>query len=182
MTDSKQEDANSKKMIMAMVACVFVANLIILGYAVQMSTGSHGDEHAAVEHTESTTTGSGAGEPTGLPTTSGGTDVPPAAGSTPAASGALIANGKAKYGLYCATCHGDGGKGDGLAAASLDPKPRNHTDPVWQAATTDDSLRKVITMGGLAIGLSPTMPPNPQLTGDDLESVVQYIRSLDSSK
>jgi mono/diheme cytochrome c family protein len=31
------------------------------------------------------------------------------------------------YGLYCASCHGVGGRGDGPAAASLDPRPTDLT-------------------------------------------------------
>jgi mono/diheme cytochrome c family protein len=37
----------------------------------------------------------------------------------------LVAKGKASYEMNCATCHGDKGLGDGMAAAGLEPKPRN---------------------------------------------------------
>jgi mono/diheme cytochrome c family protein len=37
----------------------------------------------------------------------------------------LVAKGKASYEINCAACHGAKGAGDGLAAATLDPKPRN---------------------------------------------------------
>ncbi len=37
----------------------------------------------------------------------------------------LVAKGKASYQTNCAACHGDRGLGDGVAAAALDPKPRN---------------------------------------------------------
>ena len=33
------------------------------------------------------------------------------------------AKGKESYNQICAMCHGETGKGDGVAAASLDPKP-----------------------------------------------------------
>ena len=35
------------------------------------------------------------------------------------------AAGKEKYDIFCATCHGPTGKGDGPVAAALDPKPRD---------------------------------------------------------
>lgn len=37
----------------------------------------------------------------------------------------LVAKGKASYETNCAACHGDSGKGDGVAGAALDPKPRD---------------------------------------------------------
>ena len=36
--------------------------------------------------------------------------------------------GKAKYDANCVGCHGATGKGDGAAAAALNPKPQDHTD------------------------------------------------------
>jgi len=36
--------------------------------------------------------------------------------------------GKAKYDTLCVGCHGATGKGDGAAAAALNPKPGNFTD------------------------------------------------------
>lgn len=66
------------------------------------------------------------------------------------------------FSTLCVTCHGTDGKGDGPAAANLNPKPRNYTDKAWQASVTDDQLAKVILEGGAAVGKSPLMPPNPQ--------------------
>ncbi|HTM20031.1 MAG TPA: c-type cytochrome [Kofleriaceae bacterium] len=57
----------------------------------------------------------------------------------------------------CTTCHGVSGRGDGPAAASLQPRPRDYTDPIWQSGTTDDQIRKVILEGGAAVGKSPAM-------------------------
>jgi hypothetical protein len=69
--------------------------------------------------------------------------------------------------------------GDGPASAGLRPKPRPLDDAEWQAAVDDDYLKKVITQGGTAVGLSPLMTPwGHALKGDDLENVVAYIRSL----
>jgi cytochrome c553 len=87
--------------------------------------------------------------------------------------------GKAKFQQFCATCHGPAGAGDGPASAAIQPKPRSLADAEWQAKVDDDYIKKVITQGGAAVGLSPMMTPwGHALKGDDLENVVAYIRSL----
>jgi len=104
---------------------------------------------------------------------------PPAGDEVP--SGNLrgdAAAGAKTYQLYCSTCHGTGGKGDGLAAPK-DPKPADHTDPVYMGSLSDAELHTVITKGGAAVGKSPLMAPwgavlNPEQTRD----VIAYVRSL----
>ena len=87
--------------------------------------------------------------------------------------------GKAKFQQFCAACHGPAGAGDGPASAALRPKPRALNDAEWQATVEDEYLKKVITEGGVAVGLSPMMTPwGHALKGEDLENVVAYIRSL----
>ncbi len=63
------------------------------------------------------------------------------------------------FSTYCTTCHGSKGKGDGIAAAALQPRPRRMGDAAWQLATTDKRIEKVIMKGGQSVGLSPTMAP-----------------------
>lgn len=67
------------------------------------------------------------------------------------------------FGTVCATCHGSGGMGDGPAAESLTPKPRNYSDPAWQASVTDADIAKIIVEGGQAVGKSGMMPAQSQL-------------------
>src|SRR5688500_8502994 len=57
----------------------------------------------------------------------------------------------------CVMCHGLSGRGDGSASANLMPRPRDYTDPTWQANVTDEQIRKVILEGGAAVGKSPSM-------------------------
>ncbi|HZY38300.1 MAG TPA: c-type cytochrome, partial [Mucilaginibacter sp.] len=40
-----------------------------------------------------------------------------------------LKDAKVIYITNCAPCHGDKGKGDGPAAAALNPKPADHTSP-----------------------------------------------------
>lgn len=74
-------------------------------------------------------------------------------------------------------CHGEQGKGDGPAAAAYNPKPRNHTDPLYMSTLSDEDIAKVIQYGG-AMKNMPLMPSNPSLKGADLAAVVAYTRSL----
>lgn len=98
--------------------------------------------------------------------------------SSPALA-ADAAAGKAKYDMFCQSCHGATGKGDGPAGAALNPKPRSFGDAEWQKKVTDEHLTKVIRDGGPAVGMSPLMPPwGAALKGDDLANVVAYVRSL----
>ncbi|MBI2087192.1 MAG: cytochrome c [Deltaproteobacteria bacterium] len=87
--------------------------------------------------------------------------------------------GKTKYDQLCAGCHGTKGKGDGPAAAALNPKPRDHTDCKGMAKESDDSLFKVIKEGGQGAGRSPLMPPwKASLKDPDVQNLVAYIRSF----
>ncbi len=61
---------------------------------------------------------------------------------------ALIAAGQQDYGLYCATCHGPGGYGDGPLAGSLDPKPAKHSNGDYMNPLTDAYLFQVVEEGG----------------------------------
>lgn len=88
---------------------------------------------------------------------------------------ANVAKGEEIFAQRCVLCHGSTGHGDGPAAVSLDPKPRQFADLTWQAKVTDDEIEKIIKVGGAAVGKSPSMPPNPDL---DDPQVVAGLRSV----
>jgi len=95
------------------------------------------------------------------------------------AQAADLAAGKAKYQMMCASCHGANGKGDGAAAAALNPKPRNFTDLAYMSKRTDAQLASVIKNGGAANGLSPLMVAwGSSLSDADIANIVAYIRSF----
>lgn len=99
---------------------------------------------------------------------------------TPKVSAAAKAEARTLFSQRCVTCHGDSGKGDGAGAAALNPKPRSFGDAEWQKGVTDDKLRKVIIEGGTAVGLSPLMPPNPDLKdkADVVNGLIGIIRGF----
>ena len=87
--------------------------------------------------------------------------------------------GKKLYGQFCASCHGQSGKGDGPAAAALNPKPRDHTDKDYMSKMSDDDLLKVIKNGGAAVGKSPLMPPwGASLKDGQIHDIIAYVREL----
>ena len=87
------------------------------------------------------------------------------------------AKGKEKFELICASCHGPGGKGDGPAAAALDPKPRDLSDPAYVSTLTDEHIFKTVKEGGASVGKSPLMPAwGGTLTDDDIWNVLAYVR------
>jgi mono/diheme cytochrome c family protein len=89
------------------------------------------------------------------------------------------AKGKASFDQMCGSCHGASGKGDGAAAAALNPKPRDLSDKKYVSGLKDDYLTKLIKEGGGAVGKSPLMPPmGSALKAADIENVIAYVRTL----
>ena len=94
-----------------------------------------------------------------------------------APTAADIEKGRGLYMTTCAPCHGNGGKGDGPAAGIFKPAPRDHTDAAYMSTIDDETMGKIITMGGGVRG-KPNMPSNPQFRGNDLAALIAYVRTL----
>lgn len=90
------------------------------------------------------------------------------------------AKGAETYKLYCLPCHGEKGAGDGIAAAALNPKPRNFTDKALMASIPDKEVYTAIKDGGAAVGKSPLMVAWGPVLNDDqkVHDVAAYVRSL----
>jgi cytochrome c553 len=84
------------------------------------------------------------------------------------------------FDTLCSTCHGKSGKGDGPAAATLQPKPRDYTDKAWQSTVTDEQIRQIILEGGAAVGKSQMMPPSPQFKDKPgvVDELVKIVRGF----
>ncbi|MDP3231982.1 MAG: cytochrome c [Myxococcales bacterium] len=89
------------------------------------------------------------------------------------------AKGQQKYKELCVACHGELGKGDGAAAAALNPKPANFADAAHAATVTDEYIYSMIKEGGLANGKSALMASwKASLNEAQLMDVAAYVRSL----
>jgi mono/diheme cytochrome c family protein len=89
------------------------------------------------------------------------------------------AAGKADYQIFCSSCHGPTGGGDGPVAQALDPKPARHSDGNFMNPLKDDYLFQVIKFGGASVGKSPMMAPvGGSLSDQQIRNVIAFIRSL----
>jgi high-affinity iron transporter len=89
-------------------------------------------------------------------------------------AGDLI-RGRAAYGMNCAICHGELGKGDGPRSAEFQPGPINFTDPQVMGAITPPKFEKTVVEG----------LPNVTwhtfghlITPEDVGALTEYVRSL----
>ena len=98
--------------------------------------------------------------------------------SAPAASAGDPAKGKEIYAKSCSSCHGPEGKGNGTAAAAINPKPTNLADKATISKLDDAALSNAIVKGGAATGKSPLMPAFGQLKDQEVKDLVAYIRSI----
>ncbi len=99
------------------------------------------------------------------------------------AAGLTYAQGQGQhlFEQYCATCHGDGGKGDGQNASNLNPPVPDLTSSKNLADAT--YVRRVIAEGSAAAGRSPLSPPwGRSLSAQEIEDLVLYCRSLAAKK
>src|SRR5262249_3424424 len=97
------------------------------------------------------------------PPTSGSPNAPTESGPSRPRPGGEPSQAQAMFNTVCVMCHGPDGSGHGPAAATLNTKPRNYTDPAWQTSVTDAQIKEIILKGGAAVGKSPAMPGNPNL-------------------
>ena len=115
---------------------------------------------------------------------SASSETAPAAAAPAAKASSADASAEAKeiFATRCFTCHGASGAGDGPGSSGLTPAPRNFQDPAWQAEVSDEHIANIIMYGGSAVGRSPTMPGNPDLSAkpDVVAALVAYVRGLKS--
>lgn len=80
--------------------------------------------------------------------------------------------GKLLYKQYCAICHGDKGKGDGMAGMSIKPRPANFTKDAFMKQT-DGAVYWKLTEGKAPMAAYKTV-----LTEEQRWQLVNYITNL----
>jgi mono/diheme cytochrome c family protein len=83
----------------------------------------------------------------------------------------VVAEGKKSAQVNCVSCHGANGKGDGPAAAALNPKPADWTSKRVQDETDGELFWKISNGRG-------AMPPWKHLPENERWALIHYIRSL----
>ena len=76
----------------------------------------------------------------------------------------------------CYLCHGNNGKGDGIAAVGLDPSPRNFTNPKFKLARTPGEMFWVLKHGSPGRAMMSAIPG--LISEEEGWAVIAYERSL----
>jgi mono/diheme cytochrome c family protein len=107
-----------------------------------------------------------------------GKDLPPVDPATVmTATPKLLARGEVLFKQNCTSCHGDAGRGDGPAVATLNPKPRNFTQPnKWTRGYRITDIFATVTTGMKGTGMAAFDFVVPA----DRMALVHYVRSLGS--
>lgn len=76
----------------------------------------------------------------------------------------------------CYLCHGNNGKGDGIAAIGLNPSPRNFTNPKFKLARTPGEMFWVLKHGSPGRAMVSAIPG--LISEEEGWAVIAYERSL----
>ncbi len=91
----------------------------------------------------------------------------------PAATAAAVATGGDIFQSNCAGCHGQGGRGDGVIAASLAKRPANLAERKLKAGSDPEQVYLRV-----AAGIPPLMPAfRTALSPDSIWAVVGYVEA-----
>lgn len=83
-----------------------------------------------------------------------------------------IKGGKKIYATMCVICHGEKGKGDGVAGAALNPKPTNLTTTTFHAQSDGAIFWKITE------GRAPMASYKATLSEEKRWQLVSYLRTL----
>ncbi len=89
----------------------------------------------------------------------------------------VLERGRTLYRQHCAVCHGPAGRGDGPAAAGLDPRAADIARSVKMPMASDAYLFWTLAEGGVPVGSA--MPPfRGALDEDAIWSLIHHLRQL----
>jgi len=89
------------------------------------------------------------------------------------------AKGKRLFYQYCVWCHADSTPAGPSTRSNLNPVPALMNDGAALNGQRDESLQKIIALGGSAVGKSAMMPPFGQtLTPGEIQALLAYTRVI----
>jgi mono/diheme cytochrome c family protein len=83
--------------------------------------------------------------------------------------GGEVDRGKTLFDTKCVICHGTDGKGDGPAAASLNPPPRNFQLPQFWQGNVEQNISDTIRNG---LGSMPAF----DLSDAEINAIINYMK------
>jgi mono/diheme cytochrome c family protein len=87
----------------------------------------------------------------------------------------LVDKGKQLFTNTCVSCHGNEGKGDGVAGAALNPKPRNFTElNGWKNGPKFNQIYKTLQEGITG----SAMPSFSNIAPEDRIALIHYVQSF----
>ena len=91
---------------------------------------------------------------------------------------AMVERGKATYAIYCISCHGDHGAGDGSVAQTLNPRPRNFATDKFKQGSGITQI-----FGTLARGIPGTaMTKFTNLSEEERWALAWYVVDLKNGR
>ncbi len=89
------------------------------------------------------------------------------------------AKGKRLFYQYCVWCHAEVTPAGPSNRSNLNPTPPLMNDGAALNGQTDESLQKIVTLGGSAVGKSAMMPPfGRTLTPSDVQALIGFARAI----
>lgn len=79
------------------------------------------------------------------------------------------------YATRCAFCHGDKGKGDGIAGGGLKPPPTNFARAEYWKTVTDKQVRDAIAKGKPGTAM---VPLGNSLRPGEIDALVDYLKKF----
>lgn len=89
------------------------------------------------------------------------------------------AKGKRLFYQYCVWCHADSTSAGPSNRSNLNPVPALMNDGATLNGQSDESLQKIVALGGSAVGKSAMMPPfGRTLTPGEIQALIAFTRAI----
>jgi mono/diheme cytochrome c family protein len=90
----------------------------------------------------------------------------------PAPTPALVRRGRERHRVFCAPCHGAGGRGDGIVVSRGFPRPPSYHEDRLRHVTAEHIVSVVTNGVGLMVPQAESIPP------EDRWAIARYVKEL----